>query len=159
MLPKHFLMSGFQQAVEQYYTENPQAVIPNPAASIKGLHILAAEDNEINAEILTELLASEGVACEVVGNGQEALERFARSGEGEFAMIFMDIHMPVMDGYETARRIRRCGHPDAGKIPIVAMTANAFDDDVRKALDAGMNAHVAKPVNINRLRLLMAELR
>lgn len=159
LLPKHFLMSGFQQAVEQYYTENPQAVIPDPAASIKGLHILAAEDNEINAEILTELLASEGVACEVVGNGQEALERFARSGEGEFAMIFMDIHMPVMDGYETARRIRRCGHPDAGKIPIVAMTANAFDDDVRKALDAGMNAHVAKPVNINRLRLLMAELR
>lgn len=74
-------------------------------------------------------------------------------------MIFMDIHMPVMDGYEAARRIRRCGHPDAGKIPIVAMTANAFDDDVRKALDAGMNAHVAKPVNIKRLRLLMAELR
>ena len=126
--------------------------------SMKGLHILAAEDNALNAEILTELLGMEGAECELAVNGQEAVEKFRNSVPGEFDLIFMDIQMPVMDGYEATRCIRACNHPDAGKIPIIAMTANAFEEDVRKALEAGMNAHTAKPVGVEKLKTIVAKL-
>jgi len=126
--------------------------------SMKGLHILAAEDNALNAEILTELLGMEGAECELAVNGQEAVEKFRNSVPGEFDLIFMDIQMPVMDGYEATRCIRACNHPDAGKIPIIAMTANAFEEDVRKALEAGMNEHTAKPVGVEKLKTIVAKL-
>ncbi len=114
-----------------------------------GLHVLVAEDNDINAEILIELLSLEGVNCEVAENGKLALERFVESAVGEFDVILMDVQMPVMNGYEATKAIRALPRKDAVTIPIIAMTANAFAEDVRDALNAGMNAHVAKPIEID----------
>ena len=120
--------------------------------------MLAAEDNDINAEILVELLSLEGVTCERTVNGQEALERFRRAPAGYFDAILLDIQMPVMNGYEAARAIRGLPRPDAQTVPIVAMTANAFADDVRNAMEAGMNAHIAKPIDMEALLRALAEL-
>ena len=120
--------------------------------SLEGLHLLAAEDNEINAEILSELLNIEGVSCEIVENGKIAAERFADSEEGKFDAILMDVQMPVMNGYEATRAIRALKRDDAVQIPIIAMTANAFAEDVKEALNAGMNAHVAKPIDMKLLK-------
>lgn len=114
-----------------------------------GLHVLVAEDNDINAEILIELLSLEGVNCEVAENGKLALERFIESAVGEFDVILMDVQMPVMNGYEATKAIRALPRKDAVTIPIIAMTANAFAEDVRDALNAGMNAHVAKPIEMD----------
>ncbi|MCI9211214.1 MAG: response regulator [Eubacterium sp.] len=114
-----------------------------------GLHVLVAEDNDINAEILIELLSLEGVNCEVAENGKLALERFVESAVGEFDVILMDVQMPVMNGYEATKAIRALPRKDAVTIPIIAMTANAFAEDVRDALNAGMNAHVAKPIEMD----------
>ena len=120
--------------------------------SLQGLHFLAAEDNEINAEILQEILLSEGANCEICENGQIALERFKASKEGEFDAILMDVQMPVMNGYDATRAIRALPRKDAGKIPIIAMTANAFAEDEKDALNAGMNVHIAKPIDIELLK-------
>ena len=118
-------------------------------ADFSGLRFLVAEDNEINAEILMELLGAEGVNCEVMDNGKLALERFCESREGEFDVILMDVQMPVMNGYDATRAIRALPRKDASKIPIIAMTANAFAEDVKDALNAGMNAHVPKPIDMD----------
>ncbi len=120
--------------------------------------MLAAEDNEINAEILLELLDIEKVRCEVFPNGKEALDCFVKAEPGEFDMIFMDVQMPVMDGYEATRQIRASSHPEARTIPIIAMTANAFEEDVQAALAAGMNAHIAKPIDMRKLKSTIAKL-
>lgn len=120
--------------------------------SLQGMHLLVAEDNEINAEILSELLDVEGATCEIMENGQLAVERFERSAEGEFDAILMDVQMPVMNGYEASRVIRAMKREDARAIPIIAMTANAFAEDVKDALDAGMNVHIAKPIDMNLLK-------
>lgn len=125
---------------------------------MEGLRFLAAEDNVLNAEILEALLNMEGAECKLTVNGKEVVEAFCNSKPGEFDLIFMDIQMPVMDGYEAARRIRSCGHPDASRIPIVAMMANAFEEDVRRAMEAGMNAHIAKPIGVEKLRSTVAKL-
>ena len=115
---------------------------------LEGLHVLVAEDNDINAEILEELLSYEGVSCERTVNGQEAVERFRQNPPGRYDAVLMDVQMPVMNGYEAARAIRSLDRPDAKTIPIVAMTANAFADDVKNSMDAGMNAHLSKPINM-----------
>ena len=125
--------------------------------SIEGLHFLAAEDNEINAEILAELLEMEGASCEIVENGRLAVERFARAKEDEFDAILMDVQMPVMNGYEATRAIRAQERDDARSIPIIAMTANAFAEDEKAALDAGMNAHVAKPLNVELVKKVIRQ--
>ena len=116
--------------------------------SLEGMRFLCAEDNELNAEILSELLEIEGASCEICENGQKVVERFERSKPGEFDMILMDIQMPIMNGYEATKAIRSGTHPLAKKIPIIAMTANAFSEDVQHSLNAGMNAHVSKPVDM-----------
>ncbi len=125
---------------------------PVKGAELEGLHFLAAEDNEINAEILSEVLGMEGASCEIVENGQLALERFQNAAQDEFDAILMDVQMPLMNGYDATRAIRALGRADARHIPIIAMTANAFAEDERAALDAGMNAHVAKPIDIALLK-------
>ncbi|MCM1044990.1 MAG: response regulator [Candidatus Gastranaerophilales bacterium] len=158
-LPKPFFLSSFQRAVNELLTG--EAVVklrPAQEISIKGLRVLAAEDNEINAEILMVLMEMEGVTCEVVSNGREAVDRFVRSQAGEFDMIFMDVQMPVMDGYEATRAIRDSSHPMAKSIPIIAMTANAFEEDIQNALTAGMNAHTAKPIDMDKLKEIVARL-
>ncbi len=126
--------------------------------ALNGLRFLAAEDNEINAEILTELLEQEGASCEIVENGQMAVERFRDAAPGEFDMILMDVQMPVMNGHEAAKAIRKLEREDAGRIPIIAMTANAFAEDEKAALDAGMNAHVPKPLNMEHLKRIIRQL-
>ena len=120
--------------------------------------MLAAEDNDINAEILEELLACEGVSCERAVNGQAAVERFCETPPGYYNAVLMDILMPIMNGYEAARAIRALDRPDARTIPIVAMTANTFADDVQNSMDAGMNAHLSKPVDINILKDVLESL-
>ena len=115
---------------------------------LQGMRFLCAEDNEINAEILTELLKIEGAECIICENGERVLETFERSVPGDYDMILMDVQMPVMNGYEATRAIRRSSHELAKKIPIIAMTANAFSEDIQHSLAAGMNAHVSKPVEM-----------
>ena len=160
-LPKPFFLSRLQRAAAQLLEPEPgpQEAPEQEEASLEGLRILAAEDNEINAEILVELLEMEGAACQVVPNGREAVSLFAASQPGEFDMIFMDVQMPVMDGYDATRAIRGSGHPLADVIPIIAMTANAFEEDVQTALAAGMDAHTAKPIDMSRLRAVISRLR
>ena len=115
---------------------------------MEGLHVLAAEDNELNAEILAELLDMEGVRCKVCKDGVLVVQEFEQAAPGTYDLILMDIMMPNRNGYEATKAIRSSTHPEAKTIPIVAMTANAFAEDVQEALQAGMNAHIAKPVDM-----------
>ena len=115
---------------------------------LQGMRFLCAEDNELNAEILTELLKIEGAECTICENGEEILKAFEQSAPGDYDMILMDVQMPVMNGYEATKAIRRSSHELAKKIPIIAMTANAFSEDIQHSLAAGMNAHVSKPVEM-----------
>ena len=119
--------------------------------SIKGLHILLTEDNELNMEIAEFMLQNEGADVEKAWNGQEAVELFKKSEPGEFDVILMDIMMPVMNGYEAAKMIRSLEREDAKKVPIIAMTANAFTEDRIRAKEAGMDEHIAKPVDVELL--------
>ena len=128
------------------------------ANPLEGLKVLVAEDNDINAEILEELLSFEGVSCERTINGQEALERFRQTPPGYYDAVLMDIQMPIMNGYETARAIRDLDRSDAAAIPIVAMTANAFADDVKNSMEAGMNAHLSKPIDMAELKDVLEKL-
>ena len=118
---------------------------------LQGMRFLCAEDNELNAEILTELLKIEGAECTICENGEEILKAFEQSAPGDYDMILMDVQMPVMNGYEATKAIRRSSHELANTIPIIAMTANAFSEDIQHSLAAGMNAHISKPVDMKML--------
>ena len=133
---------------EQTEEPEPEIVVKAAERLLPGKRILAAEDNEINAEILGEVLKLEGVEYDLAKDGREAVEMFANSAPGYYDMILMDIQMPRMNGYEAAKAIRASGRPDARTVPIAAMTANAFSEDVQKALDSGMNVHIPKPIDI-----------
>ena len=154
VLNKPFFASAFREKVAELWGGATPADSPDPGecSGLEGLSFLAAEDNAINAEILSELLELEGASCEIVENGRLAVERFQRSKPGEFDAILMDVQMPVMNGHDATRAIRALDRPDAGRIPIIAMTANAFTEDEKAALDAGMNAHVAKPLDVELLK-------
>ena len=115
---------------------------------LQGMRFLCAEDNELNAEILTELLKIEGAECTICENGEEILKAFEQSAPGDYDMILMDVQMPVMNGYEATKAIRKSSHKLEKTIPIIAMTANAFSEDIQHSLAAGMNAHVSKPVEM-----------
>ena len=151
-LPKPFFLKSFRQRVEHVLNrglESEPELEEKAAQSVFcGMHILVAEDNEINSEILSELLSMAGASCDVYENGRLAADAFERSAPGKYQLILMDVQMPVMNGYEATRTIRDTGHPEARTIPIIAMTANAFVEDIRDALESGMNAHVAKPVDM-----------
>ena len=136
------------------------SVQPGPEAGFAGhMRILLVEDNALNREIAEELLTAYGLDVICASNGQEAVDLFCAGMPGEFALILMDIQMPVLDGYGAARAIRKLAEngqrPDAEKIPIIALTANAFADDAYRAKQAGMNEHVAKPLEIGRLLEVM----
>lgn len=140
--------------------EPPVDAFPVKRQFKPGLRVLLAEDNELNREIVEELLALSGITVESACNGQEAVDLFCASPPGTYGLILMDIQMPVLGGYGAARAIRRLGRtgerPDAAEIPIIALTANAFADDAYQARIAGMNEHVAKPLEINRLLEIMS---
>ncbi|MDO4336596.1 MAG: response regulator [Eubacteriales bacterium] len=118
---------------------------------LSGKRVLLVEDNELNREIAEEIIGQTGVVVESAENGKEALERFEAMGENYYDIIFMDIQMPVMNGYEATAAIRRLPRSDASRIPIIAMTANAFAEDIRQSRNAGMNEHLTKPLNIEQL--------
>ena len=120
--------------------------------NIAGLHLLLAEDNELNAEIARTLLEDEGAITTIVNDGQQAVDIFSRNKPGTFDAILMDIMMPEMDGLSATKAIRALDREDAGTIPIIAMTANAFDEDEKKCMEAGMNAHLAKPLDIQKMK-------
>ncbi len=124
---------------------------------INGINILLVDDNELNLEVAKELLESEGARVTSAWNGKEALDIFVKEKEGTFDVIIMDIMMPVMDGLEASRQIRNCGKKDATHIPIIAMTANAFREDIQKSLDAGMNEHISKPVDIETIMMVISK--
>lgn len=126
--------------------------------SFKGKRVLLAEDNEINVEIAIFILNDSGLEVEVAINGEEAVEKFTKSSHGYYNVILMDIQMPIMDGLTATRKIRKCSHPDAKTIPIVAMTANAFDEDMKKSIDSGMNGHIAKPIDVDVLFKVLKKL-
>ena len=124
---------------------------------IDGLNLLLVEDNELNSEIAETLLTDEGATVTVVKDGLQAVNIFQEKPEGYFDAILMDIMMPVMDGLTATKKIRTLNHPDAKKIPIIAMTANAFKEDKEKCLAAGMNAHLAKPIEIENVKKVLCE--
>ena len=126
---------------------------------LKGMRFLCAEDNELNAEILMELLKIEDAECIICENGEKVLEAFEQSAPGDYDMILMDVQMPVMNGYEATKAIRNSSHELAKTIPIIAMTANAFSEDIQRSLAAGMNAHISKPVDMKTLEKTIRSIR
>lgn len=159
MLSKPFFVSALKEKISERMAEKAGGHTAGAVeeGSLEGLYFLAAEDNEINAEILHEILTIEGAGCEIVENGQLAVERFMNSQEGEFDAILMDVQMPVMNGYDATRAIRKLERTDAVEIPIIAMTANAFAEDQKEAIKAGMNVHLAKPIDIELLKKVIKQ--
>ena len=140
------------------HAENDKIEKKNTVSTdISGLHLLMAEDNELNAEIAKTLLEEEGADITVVRNGRQAVDAFADSPAGTFDAILMDVMMPVMDGLAATREIRSMDRPDAKTVPVIAMTANAFAEDIRKCLDVGMNAHLAKPLDMENVKRTICE--
>ena len=127
--------------------------------SISGMHLLLAEDNELNAEIAEALLQDEGASVTRAVDGAQAVKLFEQSAPGTYDAILMDVMMPNMDGLTATRTIRSLPRPDAAGVPIIAMTANAFDEDARRCLEAGMNAHLAKPIQIKKVVAAIAACR
>ncbi|WP_051538082.1 response regulator [Butyrivibrio proteoclasticus] len=148
MMQKPFFLSTFKQLVDDIISRTQIKDTDEVKNPLEGMKFLAAEDNDINADILIELMNMEGATVTRGCNGQEAVELFKAAKEGDYDMILMDIQMPVMNGYEAAAAIRALGTEWSQKIPIIAMTANAYADDVQQSFDAGMNAHVSKPIDI-----------
>ncbi|MDO5135703.1 MAG: response regulator [Eubacteriales bacterium] len=157
-LSKPFFESGLRQKLQEMLEEPDTESQGEGAGVLEGKHILVAEDNELNAEILTDLLEMKGASCDIFENGKLVYEAFERSGEGQYQLVLMDVQMAVMDGYQATRLIRKSSHPQARTIPIIAMTANAFAEDVQNALDSGMTAHMAKPVDMSRLEKILHDI-
>ena len=139
-------------------TELPDRPAENPVEKLRGKRLLLVEDNELNREIAQELLEESGFVIETANDGEAAVERVKNSSDGYYSLVLMDIQMPIMNGYDAAKAIRALDNPELANIPIVAMTANAFDEDKKLALESGMNDHVAKPININALLGVLAKI-
>ena len=148
------LLNGLNEALAAS-TEQER---PFGSPDLTGKHLLLVEDNMINREIALELLAVTDASIDVAENGREAVDRFLSAAEGYYDLILMDIQMPLMDGYEATRRIRESDRADAATVPIIAMTANTFIEDVQKARSAGMNGHLPKPIDIQLLMQTLKQL-
>lgn len=160
-IPKPFFESNLRQKLQELLNDSSDKTETQEEKeyhNLKNKHILVAEDNELNSEILTALLKMEDADCEIFENGQLAYEAFVKSDENQYQLILMDVHMPVMDGYQATKLIRACEHPQAKTIPIIAMTANAFSEDVQNALNAGMTAHLAKPIDMKVLKKILNDI-
>ena len=148
------IVSEFHEAIEQKTLSEP----PKKLADLNGKRILMAEDMPVNAEIMIMVLSMRGMEVEHAPNGQEAVDMFAASEPNHFDAVLMDIRMPIMDGLQATTAIRELDRPDAKTVPIIAMTANVFDEDVQRSLQAGMNAHLSKPVEPEHLYRTLQEL-
>ena len=124
---------------------------PEDWENLNGVRILAAEDNELNREIIVELLESHGAVVDTACNGKEALDAYLNSSPGYYRLILMDVHMPELNGLEATKAIRDSGRPDAATVPVIAMTADVFKEDIRRCREAGMDAHIGKPVELDKL--------
>ncbi|MBR0125856.1 MAG: response regulator [Treponema sp.] len=160
-IPKPFFMTALKAAITKIEEERNAKDEQKEESVLSGLNFLAAEDNKINSELLAEILSVNGAKVKITENGKELVEAFKSSAPGSYDMILTDIQMPVMNGYDAARAIRNLGDDvtlsdekrrEARNIPLVAMTANAFNEDVQNALRAGMNAHTAKPLSIENFK-------
>ncbi|MCM1134318.1 MAG: response regulator [Clostridium sp.] len=149
-MPKPFFMSTFKQAIRRVMG-NHKKTPTSQTSAVKDKHILVVDDIEPNRIVLVKILTTQGANCDTANNGEEAVMKFEASKPGDYDLILMDVQMPVMDGYTATKMIRSSSHPSAKTIPIIAMTANAFVEDVRNAIDSGMDAHIAKPVQRDKL--------
>ena len=150
---------AFKKVNEQTQDVDRSAVtMEDGSIDFKGKRVLLVEDNEINIEIAQVMLEGMGFAVEKAYNGKEGLDLFEQSAPGYYDAILMDIRMPVMDGLEATRAIRVLARSDARLVPIIAMSANAFDEDMRKSIESGMNGHMAKPVDFDKLSKMLAEI-
>ena len=154
---KPIFLSELRELLESPFAA-PEKAVPLPEVSFEGKKILLVEDNELNQEIAVEILQGAGFVVEVADDGKSAVERMAAAQPGQYDLILMDIQMPIMNGYEATRQIRGLGVPGTADIPIIAMTANAFDEDRWAALEAGMDGHIAKPIDIPKLMELLGNL-
>ena len=145
-------------ALGQSQTETDDSVLPGGSPDFRGKHILLAEDNELNREIAVEILRKYGVVVDTAENGVEAVKKIKESKPGDYDLVLMDVQMPLMDGGEATRQIRALPDPALAKIPILAMTANAFEEDRKSALECGMNGFLSKPINIEELIAALSSL-
>ncbi len=157
-LAKPLFAANVIEEFERAARKNNMVVKEKNRADLFGRRILLAEDMEINAEIMMDILEMENMQADHAENGRIAVEKFAESAVGDYAAILMDVRMPEMDGLEAASAIRAMNREDAKRIPIIALTANAFDEDVQRSLQAGMNAHLTKPIEPNHLYQALGEL-
>ena len=150
-IPKPLFRSTLYYGLRPYCLPDSEAPASEKTAAVelKGHRVLLAEDNDLNWEIAEELLSGLGLELERAENGKVCLDKFGESPEGYYDAILMDIRMPIMTGYEATRAIRALERPDAAAIPIIAMSADAFSDDVQRCLDSGMNGHLAKPIDLD----------
>lgn len=141
---------------KDYLTLN-ETLIGNSKKNLAGKHVLVFEDNYLNQEVTKAILEDASIVVDVAGDGQKGVTMFAESSVGYYAAVLMDLRMPVMDGYEAARKIRAMDRIDAVTVPIIAMTADAYDTDIQKCLSCGMDAHVAKPIEPDKLFEALAQ--
>jgi CheY-like chemotaxis protein len=156
-LSKPLFRSRLYEKINELLGTEAKAMEPEDNYSdLEGMNILVAEDNDINWEIISAMLGMFGITSERAENGRICVEKMANAREGSYELIFMDIQMPEMNGLEATQQIRKLDNPWAASIPIIAMTANAFSEDVAKCLEAGMDGHIAKPIDMN---LIIKEIR
>ncbi len=156
---KPIFLSELREILESpFVAQEEPDLLSQEAISFEGKEILLVEDNELNQEIAVEILRQSGFMIEVAGDGAVAVEKLREAAPGRYDLVLMDIQMPIMDGYEAARQIRAMDKPGVADIPIIAMTANAFEEDRKAALEAGMDGHIPKPINVPELISLLAEI-
>jgi len=151
-MPKPFFMTTFKEVIRRIMGRKKKDGAAADSMAVKDRHILVVDDIEENRLVLIKILSSMGAVCDVACDGQEAVDKFTGSLPGTYDLILMDVQMPVLDGYAATRAIRGSGHPSAETLPIIAMTADAFVDDIRVAIESGMDAHIAKPVRLDKLK-------
>ena len=157
-IPLPFFRKSLLNGLNHFMTEQHGPVQNTACPDLSGRRILLVEDNMINREIAKEILSVTGAGIDTAENGREAVETYTAAADGSYNLILMDIQMPVMDGYEATGRIRSSGKSDAASVPIYAMTANTFAEDIARARDAGMNGHISKPIDTVALMQLLRKL-
>ncbi|MCM1027007.1 MAG: response regulator [Roseburia sp.] len=156
-LPKPFFMSSFKNTIRRMRETGKKETSVDAERVLEGRRILVVDDIDVNRMILVKILTTLGADCDTAADGQEAVDKFEASAPGEYDLILMDIQMPRLNGYEATRAIRESERPDAREIAVIAMTANAFVDDIRDALESGMDAHISKPIVLEQLKRTIRE--